>query len=1048
MKLNFDVQNENTKEKAVSLYDSGKVRNAYGKYDTVRAGESTKMSGAFAFDKANDCMEYGKQKKSLTDLQAETSFQNSADYKNYLTVMASSMSGDDFAALVKDGVKPGKVEAADMVTIMDHIKAVMAQSGVVISGFNAESDISMEKLEAMTKDAGYAQALARAFAENDVPLTEENAQETIRQTDCALQITGLSDAVKQFLIEQEAPLTIEQIYRAQFCCPENEHETAASGGGYFADSLSGYFGKRPEMTDYQNIDTKTMEAQIDQVIKEAGLVADEQTRKEAAFLLEKGLLLTSSNLEMLDRMNQLQFPMDRDEILSDIAQALREGKSPKQADLSGNGLYEKAQDLVEKVQKISPQALEKAVDTGETIHIRNLSRMQREIEIDGYHSENQAGDKLLHAQRMLEEVRLKMTVSANLSLLRSNVSIDTTELTELVEKLRALEETQSRTYGLSLPDEAQNNLFTETVTKTAAIRSLPVAVLPGVIDSGVFTLNRIYEQGTILADTYKRAGESYEALMTQPRADLGDRLKDAFSNIDDLLSENGMEATEDNRRAVRILAYNHMEITQENIERVRNADATLTGLLKQMHPAATLSMIRDGMNPLEVNVEELADYLAQQNEELSDQAESFSRFLYRMEQAKEITPDERETYIGIYRLIRQIEKGDGKAIGTVVANGQELSFANLLSAVRTGQKKGVDAKIDDTFGMLTSARSKGSNISDQINHYYKQKAADLLEMLDPVRMKENNVSQETTWEELLKLSQQPDDLPQSYVEQQTQLLRADVNAAAETDVVSYLMANGQSITTDHVSAADRLLKERGRMFDEVKEILKDEEDALFAELDNMKEHFTDAQSAQESYLEVTDHVSQMLETQMLSGDMSLLDIRALSSVAKQLSLTKNLAKEENYELPAMIEGQLTSVHVSFRHPQNADGGISPTGSVHISVTLPGGKSVFADLRMQKDSVSGYAACSDADYFEKIKEKESDFTRTVLSETGKNADIHFVYSSELKTESVKKEWIAGKHPSGPDGNGAGTGKTEEAQGRYTSAKELYLAAKAFLSLLEG
>ena len=76
--------------------------------------------------------------------------------------------------------------------------------------------------------------------------------------------------------------------------------------------------------------------------------------------------------------------------------------------------------------------------------------------------------------------------------------------------------------------------------------------------------------------------------MTAPRADLGDSIKTAFRNIDELLRENSMEVTPDNRRAVRILGYNSMEITEENINAVKEADAMLNRVLSRMTPEKTL----------------------------------------------------------------------------------------------------------------------------------------------------------------------------------------------------------------------------------------------------------------------------------------------------------------------------------------------------------------------------------------------------------------------------------------------------------------------------
>ena len=46
--------------------------------------------------------------------------------------------------------------------------------------------------------------------------------------------------------------------------------------------------------------------------------------------------------------------------------------------------------------------------------------------------------------------------------------------------------------------------------------------------------------------------------------------------------------------------------------------------------------------------------------------ESYSRFLYRLEQDHDITEEERSAYIGIYRLMHQIEKNDAAPLGAAM----------------------------------------------------------------------------------------------------------------------------------------------------------------------------------------------------------------------------------------------------------------------------------------------------------------------------------------------------------------------------------------------
>ena len=121
----------------------------------------------------------------------------------------------------------------------------------------------------------------------------------------------------------------------------------------------------------------------------------------------------------------------------------------------------------------------------------------------------------------------------------------------------------------------------------------------------------------------QRAGESYEALMTQVRPDLGDRISKAFANVDSLISEMGLDLNDENRRHVRILAYNRMEISIENIDKVAEADKVVTDVIGKMKPAAVLDMIRNGINPLEKTFDELAAMAGEVSEDAESATEGF-----------------------------------------------------------------------------------------------------------------------------------------------------------------------------------------------------------------------------------------------------------------------------------------------------------------------------------------------------------------------------------------------------------------------------------------
>ena len=200
--------------------------------------------------------------------------------------------------------------------------------------------------------------------------------------------------------------------------------------------------------------------------------------------------------------------------------------------------------------------------------------------------------------------------------------------------------------------------------------------------------------------------------------------KKAFASVDHILKDLGLELTEENRRSVRILGYNQMEMTVSNVEAVREADRQVQDVLAKLTPAATLKMIRDGFNPLEKSIDELETYFRQLPPEYKKEAESYSRFLYGLERNNEITPEERESYIGIYRLVRQIEKAEGAAVGALVNSQAELHFSNLLTALQN-RKKTLDIRVPDELGNIPKPTRREESISEQISKAFVKTVADI-----------------------------------------------------------------------------------------------------------------------------------------------------------------------------------------------------------------------------------------------------------------------------------------------------------------------------------
>ena len=113
---------------------------------------------------------------------------------------------------------------------------------------------------------------------------------------------------------------------------------------------------------------------------------------------------------------------------------------------------------------------------------------------------------------------------------------------------------------------------------------------------------------------------------------------------------------------------------------MKAADEEVQRMFKNMTPAVVTQLIKQGINPLEMKISDLNRVAEQVRSEVGkDDNQKFSEYLYKLEKNNQITEEERNSYIGIYRLIHQVEQTDGAAIGALVNQGAEMTMKNPVS---------------------------------------------------------------------------------------------------------------------------------------------------------------------------------------------------------------------------------------------------------------------------------------------------------------------------------------------------------------------------------
>ncbi len=1033
MKITFDHSNANQN-----------VDRATTSYRETRTTK-TERAGDYALDISGTVMDnnaYGGHGKTAEEVMQDAAAIDVATQTDYMTVMSNTMSGEDFSRLQQEGYHPGDMEIEEVVTIVDTIKAELVKGGTEVVGYT--DDLDADTLAQITGSQAFAQELAAQFQAHDIPLTEENVRAVKDAFERAMQTGEIGEGAVKYMVENRMDPTIENFYLADHSAASDSRRQAH---GYYAADGTGYYAKKAEDYNWEQL-----RPQIERVLEEAGLEITDENVEGAQWLIGVGVPLTAETMQNLHEIGQAKQPWDKEKVLAAAAAAIADGKKPGEANLAdGRSNVERAADYAERYGKISDEAIDLTVAEDKEVNLRNLTKAQEKIDAGEVTREVPAA---VTQRRQMEEVRLMMTIEANRQLMARGYSIDTTELEALVEALKKLEQEQNqKLFGESDVTAAAEkaSLYEEVQTKISEIPYLPAAVLVQYIDgTEAFTLDSVHTNGVALKNAYEAARESYETLMTAPRADMGDSIRKAFRNVDDILEDMGLETSEENRKAVRILGYNSMDITDDNMDAVKKYDMELQQTIRRMTPAASLQAIRDGKNPLTMSMDELNQYLDESGADDAAREEKFSKYLYKLEKSHAVSEQEREAYIGIYRMFRQLEKSDDAAVGSLLKEGAQISFSNLLTAMRSTRKQGMDYKVDDGFDGV-DAVAKNKSITDQIlsgfpnlgqesaeagrqesgqrqpgseqaESYYHMLAGQIADGLEPEMLAETNLTAETTMEEFADaLRQQTADasLEQAYMQEQLQSYRGLENV--EEAVVRELVAYRQPVTANNLEAAAALRKKPGALYRKLRDL---EEGAGASEgrqkAETLIESLTDKESAQEAYEEMQETFSGILD-EAIEAPEDFLDLRTLQSCQKQLALAGSLSREENYQIPVEINGELTAINLKVLHGAG-------TGKVNVTVQTEEFGQITAKFSLREQKVSGYIACESGEGTSWLQGRQEELEKALEAsgEDRETGSLVILQGREVGGEEYTEEEVNG------------------GEGQQTA--DLYNIAKAFITTL--
>lgn len=840
--------------------------------------------------------------------------QTSENRRNDMIVTASTTTSDDYKAAKDDGYDV-------IVTETDKIKAVLAKAGVDISIYG--DDLSREQLTDITGSQTEAAMLVNQMKAYDIPATDDNIKAGTDAIDRAKSLTNISNETKAYLVRNNMNPTISNVYKATYSSSQVQN-----------------YKQKVGITDNVKQLYEELKPQLKQILEEAHIDSSDENLNQCRWLIDEDIAVTPDNVLLANQIDGITAAgenVSSDFYARAVTEALAMGKKAADATMSQDSL---TFDMAKKACDVLAEATADDIVTLESdnipVTIENLSKLIAARDKDGAASANKALDnqitdsreaRLVTAQRKLEEARLSMTAEANLSLIKKGVSIDTEPIERVVELLKQQE---NKYYGALFGEssvEASDDrvrMYNNVCDIFNQMKQQPAYVLT--LESSDDTVYELYTAGKAMKQSLEAAASGYETLMTSPRADMGDSISKAFQNVDDILKELQIDTSESNRRAVRILAYNSTDITEDNIKQIKSVDEQVQRAFSDMTPAVTIEMIKRGISPLDMSMSDISDTARRIKSENPDERdEKFSEFLWKLEKKNEISEEKRDSYIGIYRLISQVEQSDGAVIGSLVNQGADITMKNLLTAVRVRGKSAMDYKVDDTFAGVDSV-SRGIKIDSQIESaYHTNCLRDVLDTLSPEKME---FVQYDSW-----LDMTPEQLRQAVYEANedsalseqyaTEQLRQFNQAVSEPEnVYAFLEKYDVKTTAVNLMAASRLMKNPSEAVRNLWE--RGDSATARALLDETLRRFSESvknpkelAQAQETLADTAEHVmdSMIIEDRHTGS----IDIRQMKLLCSQLRIASNMSRQENYIVPIETADGVTGMKLRIVRGEDKKG---------------------------------------------------------------------------------------------------------------------------------
>ena len=776
---------------------------------------------------------------------------------------------------------------------------------------------------------------------------------------------GLSDTLpveaQAYLVKNDLEPTITNIYNATYSAPAKAPEETSDDIISLIELVEG------------KVDSLIEQIQSEQEEFARNPVPPVELKNMVATMLKPDVPVTKEHLEYMVQLDQYEKPSEEN-IVNAISDIVAEGKDPVDAYLiEGYSLMDQAKKTFAEVMGMD---------------VNDLASVT--------------------AQRQLTEIQLTMTVEATFTMMKNGISVNTNDLSDLLDKLK-LQETNLLQILMKADSGEKTNsnvsLFKEVMNEMAEIKSAPAAAFGRFSNIGMETFSYVHEVSVSVTAEYSLMEMTYEAVGTEVREDLGDSINKAFRNVDDILKDLDIDVTESSQKAVRILAYNEMEITAESVTSMKASAELVNRTFKSMTPAVVAEMIKRGNNPLDMTMKELKAKAEEIKAELgsTSEEESFSKFLWKAEHNSDINEAERDAYVGVYRLLHQVEKYDGAAIGALISQGSEVTLRNLMTAVRSSRHSGREYEINDKFGELDEMVVKDLSITEQIEKVFlTNRCRDALEAMSPAKMHvlgEDNIMEmdPDQFASAMETEVASEELQEkAYNQYVTNQLKDAFNSAKEVE--SVLQQFNIPTTANMISAVQALMQNNNNVIKDLYGRAAKQQDMDIKDLiDLAYQRFDEACHSPKAMEEAEEALGDLAEKVMKSmlemEDVRTVDLEGMKLVVQQAKAIQQMATGETYHIPMTIADETCNMNLRIVR------GTGEAGIVKMALYMEKTGTIATTFHYEAGEVSANVECETAELRDRFAASSEVISSVMEEKTGFSFSFSFTREAGVSVNDI-------------------------------------------------